>query len=230
MTFRVTEDIEDAKQFVGEEGANENETAVHHNEGFAKNKNEKNARIIPSDVEKEVSLQIEREFDDAVKELGELLPSEESEDFGSLLNKKIREYSKKETKELEEEYEQKISGLLSTLGLDRGETGQAELGDNKKLMDARITGPEREELWRQSDVLDRKKDFHRAYGKKLWYSQQPNVNYTIEDIEKRLSEIDTDSIPEIDYRLLASKRSSTLRTLMQKLKNFLTRLMRLPKG
>lgn len=77
-------------------------------------------------------MQIEREFDDAVKELGELLPSEESEDFESRLNKKIREYSKKETKELEEEYEQKISGLLSTLGLDRGETGQAELGDNKK--------------------------------------------------------------------------------------------------
>ena len=92
------------------------------------------------------------------------------------------------------------------------------------------TNPEREELWRQFDVLDRKRAFHRAYGKKLWYSQQPNVNYTIEDIEKRLSEIDTDSIPEMDYRLLASKRSSTLRTLMQKLKNFLTRPMRFPKG
>ena len=100
----------------------------------------------------------------------------------------------------------------------------------KKLMDARITGPEREELWRQSDVLDRKKDFHRVYGKKLWYSHQPNVNYTIEDIEQRLSEIDTDSIPEMDYRLPAPKRSSTLRTLMQKLKNFLTRPMRLLKG
>jgi ATP-dependent DNA ligase len=93
-----------------------------------------------------------------------------------------------------------------------------------------FTNPEREELWRQLDVLDRKRAFHRVYGKKLWYSHQPNVNYTIEDIEQRLSEIDTDSIPEMDYRLLASKRSSTLRTLMQKLKNFLTRPMRLPKG
>lgn len=90
--------------------------------------------------------------------------------------------------------------------------------------------PEQQELWRQLEVVERKMDWHLEYGKPLYYSRRPNVNYTTEDIEEMFSEVDTDSIPEMDYRLLASKRSSTLRTLMQKLKDFLTRPMRLPKG
>lgn len=52
MKFRETEDIENAKQFVGEEGANGNETAVHHNEGFANNKNEKAPVLFPPMLKK----------------------------------------------------------------------------------------------------------------------------------------------------------------------------------
>ena len=81
------------------------------------------------------------------------------------------------------------------------------------------------QAWKELHRLQRKMEFHSKYGKKRYLSPWQAGSLSTEEYEEMLSEIDTDSIPEIQYPCPNSKKSSMLQTLIRRLGLFLEKLL-----
>lgn len=80
------------------------------------------------------------------------------------------------------------------------------------------------QAWEETRRIGRKREYHRIYGEKHYLSPWQEGNLTTEKLEEMLSEIDTDSIPEIDYHAYAQQKYSKRQTLIGRFKSFLTKL------
>lgn len=83
---------------------------------------------------------------------------------------------------------------------------------------------EASQAWEELHRLQRKKEFHRKYGEKRYLSPWQAGSLSTEEYEEMLSEIDTDSIPEMDYQSYAQQKYSKRQTLIGRFKSFLTKL------
>lgn len=86
------------------------------------------------------------------------------------------------------------------------------------------SGEEYNQAWEESRKIGRKMEYHRIYGEKRYLSPWQAGSLSTEEYEEMLSEIDTDSIPEMDYQSYAQQKYSKRQTLIGRFKSFLTKL------